>query len=180
MGCLEDAKILWQGDYKIEGMWTASQTGIIGNEQADKLAKNGGNNPPCPWTRTTLLWIRNRPHYECFGKGRNTYQLPKKPQMLPFKPMAELPRRTTQAISRLRAQLTVVDRSPTRPAFTRECGGSIVSSRQILLDCMNEPALSTRKILLHEYEGNVTWDSITNTNIPVKRLMRFMTTTELL
>lgn len=102
------------------------------------------------------------------------------PRQKSFESTTHLPRHRATVITQLRAKLTLADASPLKPAMSCQCGNRFISSPHILLDCDKEPARSEQVIRLVNLDGPVTWDSITNTNIPVKPLLRFMVTTGLL
>lgn len=165
---------------KIRGKWTSSYTAIHGNEQADTLAKNNNKNPPCAWTRTTLSWLRNRPHYQCLDKWQVQDKLLTRSVKHPFGPTAIIPRRSAQAFARLRTQQTMIDGTPIKPSLTYTCGGGIISSKHFLLDCENEPKKDARKQLLTEYDRPATWEALTLMHITVKPLLRIMATTGML
>lgn len=177
---MEDMKILRQKGCKIKGKWTPSHPGILGNEQAETLTKEGTKDPPCQSTRTTVTWLRARPQHQCMEKWQNNYGLSKKPSRKPFAATASIPRRSICAISRLRAGLTTIDPSPMKPPIPCVCRLAPASSKHTLLDCQDEPAKTAHKLLLDGHKGTMTWDSITNEHLRFKELIRFMATTGLL
>lgn len=162
--CLEDVNILRQKGCKIKGKCSPSHTGILDNERADTLAKEGTKDAPCQWTKKTLIWLRARPYHWCIEKWQNKYGLSKKLSRKPFAATASIPRRSAWAISRLQAGLTGIDPTAMRPPIPCACGLGPASSKHTLLDCQNELAKTVRKVLLDGHDGSTTWDSIrTNT-----------------
>lgn len=153
-GCEDLAANGLQDQRKVDSI---THTGIIGNEQADKVAKIRTKDPWCTSTRTTLSWLYNRPHHECLDKWQKTHQLDTRPRRIPLEPTSQLPQCKAQAIARLWAQLTMMDGTPLKPALTFSCGTDIVSSKYVLLHCTYPTTENAWKVLLMELNGPYTW-----------------------
>lgn len=143
--------------------------------QVSHYPKNRCKNLPYRWTRPIFSSLRNRPQHQCLNNWQALHQPAKKPQLNPSKSTAKLPRRSIQPIARLRAHLTLLNRSLMKPALTCSCDIRTLSNKHVLLHGPNQT--SARTLLLAELNGRTTWQFITNTNVPTNTFLKFMATT---
>lgn len=178
--CLEDVKTLQQRGCEVRGKWTPSHQGIAGNQRADTLANEGHNDTDCTGSRATYSWLRARPHQNMIEKWETESKLPGRPKTSPFPPTANLPRRLARAIASLRGCLTALDTSPLKTPTTCACTTGTARAKHYVMDCTVPTIATVQTKLLHEHEGQRTWDLITSTHIRSKPLLQFMATAGLL
>lgn len=125
-----------------------------------------------PWTRTTLFWLRNRPIISALTNGktnnnyRNEHNATRSAQQQTC-PVEQLkPLLDYEPNSRLSTVLPPKKPSP----------DGTLSSKHILIEWTGTSAVTARALFLDEYQSSATWDSLTYTDIPVKKLLCLMTT----
>lgn len=172
MKCLEDLETLQLKGCRVQGKWTPSHTRIIFNEQADMLANQGCTKTNCKWTRSSLTWLRAHSEKLMITQWGKEDQHAKNPIPKPFARTRESPRRTAQAIARLRCSLTLGDSSPVKPPSPCPCGTAPQSAKHALLKCSINTTAG--ELFLKSHKGPFSWESITNSHLVPRNMLRFM------